>query len=213
MLSRALLLGVLCTLMVASALGGGGHGGGCGAGGCGGFGGGYGGGFGGGKHGGGFAGRGGCGKGGCGAALAVPVIPVQPVQPAIQTKTQVQPIIQPIVQPVLQVQPVVQQVQPVVQATKPVTYAQPIVTYAQPIVQALDTTPPQIPSMSYTAAPIVQPTFQVAPVQQVAAISAQAPTINKGYGSTLGLGALGGYGQAKNLGYGAQNLGNFGENF
>jgi len=38
----------------------------------------------------------------------------------------------------------------------------------------------------------VQPTFQTAPLQQVQAISATAPTINKGYGAGLGLGSVGG---------------------
>lgn len=61
-------------------------------------------------------------------------------------------------------------------------------------VAQLDTTAPVMQDQSYTAAPIVQPTFQTAPVQNVQAISATAPTINKGYGAGLGLGQLGGYG-------------------
>jgi hypothetical protein len=58
----------------------------------------------------------------------------------------------------------------------------------------LDTTAPKMPDLSYTAQAIVQPTFQTAPVQNVQAITATAPTINKGYGSGLGLGQFGGYG-------------------
>ena len=82
--------------------------------------------------------------------------------------------------------------QPAPAPQKQVQYAQPIVTYAQPIVQALDTTAPQMPDESYTAQPIVQPTYQTAPVQRVQAISATAPTINKGYGANMNLGAMGG---------------------
>jgi phage-related protein len=94
----------------------------------------------------------------------------------------------------MQMQPQLQQLQqqaaPAPQ--KQVQYAQPIVTYAQPIVQALDTTAPEVADQSYTAQPIVQPTYQTAPVQRVQAISATAPTINKGYGSGMNLGAAGG---------------------
>ena len=56
----------------------------------------------------------------------------------------------------------------------------------------LDTTAPTLADQSYTASAIVQPTFQTAPLQQVQAISATAPTINKGYGAGLGLGSVGG---------------------
>jgi hypothetical protein len=61
------------------------------------------------------------------------------------------------------------------------------------LLQALDTTAPQLADQSYTAQPIVQPTFQTALVQRVQAITATAPTINKGYGANMNLGAVGGY--------------------
>jgi hypothetical protein len=82
-------------------------------------------------------------------------------------------------------------VQPVVN-TK-VRYAQPIVTYAQPIVQQADMSAPLIPTTQKTAQPIYQPTFQVAPVQQAVSLAATAPTIQKGYGTGLGLGLAHGF--------------------
>jgi len=124
-----------------------------------------------------------CNNGGQGKTHTTVIVTQQPVQQ--------QPVV--VQETVVVQQPVVQQ-QPA-QSKKQVNYAAPIVTYAQPIVQALDTTAPQVADQSYTAAPIVQPTYQVAPVQNVQAISATAPTINKGFGSGMGLGALnyGGY--------------------
>lgn len=78
-----------------------------------------------------------------------------------------------------------------VQNNKKVRYAQPVVTYAQPVVQQVDMSAPVIPTHKKTAAPIIQPTFQTAPVQQAITLSATAPTIQKGFGA--GLNNLGGW--------------------
>jgi hypothetical protein len=84
-------------------------------------------------------------------------------------------------------------VQPV-QQNKKVQYAQPIVTYAQPIVQPVNMQQPIVQTKQMTAQPIIQPTFQTAPLQTTQAISATAPTIQKGFGTNVGLGHFGRFG-------------------
>jgi len=130
------------------------------------------------------------GHGGYGRAVTF----VQPVVTPIQQQAVYQKPAQ-IVQPILNVQPVYQQTkaQPIVQQAKTVQYAQPIVTYAQPIVQQVDMAQPIMQKQQLSAQPIIQPTFQTAPVQFQQAITATAPTIQKGFGSGQNLG-LGGYG-------------------
>jgi hypothetical protein len=77
--------------------------------------------------------------------------------------------------------------------SKQVSYSAPTFTSTQPIVQAINSAPLQLADQSYTAAPIVQPTFQMAPVQRVQPITATAPAIRKGYGTSTNLGAWTGY--------------------
>lgn len=155
---------------------------------------------------------GGRGHGGFGGFQAILVQPVQPVVPAVAVQpTYVQPVVQQ-QKRVNYAQPIVTYAQPIVQAVRNARdthielqqASRSIAPFAaDPLLFAslccssccavlpfqLDTTAPVMPDQSYTAAPIVQPTYQTAPVQNVQAITATAPTINKGYGAGLGLGS------------------------
>jgi len=68
---------------------------------------------------------------------------------------------------------------------KKLQYAQPIVTYAQPVVQPVNLQQPVLQAHTKQASPIIQPTYQVAPLMRTQAISATAPTMNKKAGGSM----------------------------